>query len=158
VSAKVGLALCLARNGRHPKHPSEPRTRGAHLKKTEWGEDAEPPRHMGRQSPRHPESANRVELVQGTLDMLILKMLRLGPLHGQAIATAIERSSEDLFKIDHGSLCPALQRLQQEGWISASWGTSPNNRRAKFYTLTIAEKKAYRSRVHDGSGLPSRSR
>src|ERR1700757_4220823 len=96
---------------------------------------------MGRQSPRDSDSVNRVELVQGTLDMLILKMLRLRPLHGHAIATAIERSSEELFKIDHGSLYPALQRLQQEGWISASWGTSANNRRAKFYTLTNAGKK-----------------
>jgi len=95
---------------------------------------------MGRQSPRDSDFGSRVELVQGTLDMLILKVLRLGPLHGHAIATAIERSSEDLFKIDHGSLYPALQRLQQEGWISASWGTSANNRRAKFYTLTRAGK------------------
>jgi transcriptional regulator len=85
-----------------------------------------------------------VELIQGTLDMLILKVLRLGPLHGHAIATAIERSSEDLFRIDHGSLYPALQRLQQEGWITASWGTSANNRRAKFYSLTSAGKKHLR--------------
>ena len=73
--------------------------------------------------------------------MLILKVLRLGPLHGHAIAGAIERSSEDLFKIDHGSLYPALQRLQQEGWVTASWGTSTNNRRAKFYSLTRAGRK-----------------
>jgi PadR family transcriptional regulator, regulatory protein PadR len=84
---------------------------------------------------------SRVELVQGTLDMLILKVLRLGPLHGQAIATAIERNSEDLFKVDHGSLYPALQRLQQEGWVSTNWGTSANNRRAKFYSLTSAGRK-----------------
>jgi len=84
---------------------------------------------------------SRVELLQGTLDMLILKVLRLGPLHGQAIATAIERNSEDLFKVDHGSLYPALQRLQQEGWVSTNWGTSLNNRRAKFYRLTTAGRK-----------------
>src|SRR4051794_25682312 len=96
---------------------------------------------MGRQSPRDNPSANRAELVQGTLDMLILKVLRLGPLHGHAISTAIERSSEDLFKIDHGSLYPALQRLQQEGWVTASWGTSTKNRRAKFYSLTRAGRK-----------------
>ena len=96
---------------------------------------------MGRPSPREFDSAARVELVQGTLDMLILKVLRLGPLHGQGIATAIERNSEDLFKIDHGSLYPALQRLQQEGWVTASWGTSTNNRKAKFYSLTRAGRK-----------------
>lgn len=74
--------------------------------------------------------------MQGTLDMLILKTLRLGRLHGQAIARHIEQNSEALLKVDHGSLYPALQRLQQEGWVSAEWGVSSNNRKAKFYTLT----------------------
>src|SRR5438105_15890372 len=99
---------------------------------------------MGRQSPGGSNAMSRVELVQGTLDMLILKVLRLGPLHGQAIATAIERNSEDLLKVDHGSLYPELKRLQQEGWVSTNWGTSLNNRRAKFYRLTTAGWKHFK--------------
>ena len=86
-------------------------------------------------------SRQRVELLQGTLDMLILRTLRWGPMHGQGIARSIEQTSEDVFKIDHGSLYPALQRLQQEGWIHAEWGTSSNNRKAKFYSLTAAGRK-----------------
>lgn len=91
---------------------------------------------MGRHSTR--EEANKLELMQGTLDMLILRTLRVGPLHGQAIAKQIEQNSEELLRVDHGSLYPALQRLQQEGWVSAEWGVSTNNRKAKFYTLTRA--------------------
>lgn len=79
--------------------------------------------------------------MQGTLDMLILKVLRPGRLHGQAIARAIELTSEDALRIDHGSLYPALQRLQQQGWITAEWGTSTNNRKAKFYALTRAGRQ-----------------
>ena len=79
--------------------------------------------------------------MQGTLDMLILKMLRVGRLHGQAIVRAIELTSEDALRIDHGSLYPALQRLQQQGWITAEWGTSSNNRKAKFYALTRAGRQ-----------------
>ena len=79
--------------------------------------------------------------MQGTLDMLILKTLRIGPLHGQAIARTIEQTTKDLLKVDHGSLYPALQRLQQEGWIEAEWGVSTNNRKAKFYTLTRAGRR-----------------
>jgi PadR family transcriptional regulator PadR len=86
-------------------------------------------------------SADRLELVQGTLDMLILRTLQWGPAHGHAIALAIEGTSGDELRIDHGSLYPALQRLQQEGWIVAEWGTSSNNRRAKFYRLTAAGRR-----------------
>ena len=83
---------------------------------------------------------HRLDLVQGTLDMLVLKTLVWGPTHGHGIATAIERMSTEL-RIDHGSLYPALQRLQQEGWIVAEWGTSENNRKAKFYRLTALGRK-----------------
>lgn len=91
--------------------------------------------------PAKPNSEARVELVYGTLDMLILRTLRWGPAHGHGIAKAIERTSEDLLRVDHGSLYPALQRLQQEGWISAEWGVSDNQRRAKFYRLTPRGRK-----------------
>jgi len=80
-------------------------------------------------------------LVQGTLDMLILRTLKLGSQHGHGIATLIEQSSGDRLRIDHGSLYPALQRLQQDGHIVAEWGTSENNRRAKYYRLTPAGRK-----------------
>jgi PadR family transcriptional regulator, regulatory protein PadR len=93
---------------------------------------------MGRKSTRE---ADRLELVRGTLDMLILKTLRPGRMHGQGIVRTIEQSSEDLFRVDHGSLYPALQRLQQEGWITAEWGVSTNNRKAKFYSLTRAGRE-----------------
>ena len=76
--------------------------------------------------------------MQGTLDMLVLRTLLLGPTHGHGIVRAIEQTSEDVLGVDHGSLYPALQRLLQEGWITAEWGTSSNNRKAKFYSLTRA--------------------
>jgi PadR family transcriptional regulator PadR len=88
--------------------------------------------------------SKRVELLQGTLDMLVLRTLRWGPMHGQAIARSIEQNSEDVLRIDHGSLYPALQRLLQEGWITAEWGTSSSNRKARFYSLTLAGKKQLR--------------
>jgi len=91
--------------------------------------------------PKQPSTAERLEILQGTLDMLILKTLRWGPVHGHGIAHAIERQSEDVLKIEHGSLYPALQRLMQERWITAEWGTSENNRRARYYRLTRAGKK-----------------
>ena len=72
----------------------------------------------------------------GTLDMLILRTLRPGRAHGHQIATTIERVSDDVLQVDHGSLYPALHRLLKRGWITASWGVSDNNRRAKFYRLT----------------------
>ncbi|MFB3921886.1 MAG: PadR family transcriptional regulator [Terriglobia bacterium] len=90
--------------------------------------------------PRNSER-NRIELLQGTLDMLILRTLLWGPAHGHGIATAIERTSSDVLKIEHGSLYPALQRLQQEGWIAAEWKTSPNNRRARYYRLTATGRR-----------------
>jgi len=83
----------------------------------------------------------RVDLLQGTLDMLILRTLLFGPLHGYNIAHYIKRTSEDVLKVDHGSLYPALQRLERRGWVTAEWGTSENNRRAKYYRLTKAGKK-----------------
>ncbi len=83
-----------------------------------------------------PTNDDRVELLQGTLDVLILRTLVNGREHGQGIARAIERTSGDEFLIDHGSLYPALKRLEKRAWISAEWGTSSNNRRARFYELT----------------------
>src|SRR5260370_17826089 len=76
------------------------------------------------------------EMVQGTLDMLILRTLVLGPAHGQTIAHAIERVSEEVLQVEHGSLYPALHRLDNRGWIASFWGTSENNRNAKYYRLT----------------------
>ena len=80
-------------------------------------------------------------MVQGTLDMLILRTLVMGPAHGQTIAHAIERGSEDVLQIEHGSLYPALHRLRNRGWIAAFWGTSENNRKAKYYRLTPEGRK-----------------
>jgi PadR family transcriptional regulator PadR len=80
-------------------------------------------------------------MVQGTLDMLILQTLVLGPAHGQTIAHAIERGSEDVLQVEHGSLYPALHRLRNRGWIAAFWGTSENNRKARYYRLTPAGRK-----------------
>jgi PadR family transcriptional regulator len=77
-----------------------------------------------------------IALMQGTLDLLILKTLRLGPCHGQGVARLIQRQSEDVFSVDHGSLYLALQRLEEKKWISAEWGVSENNRKARFYSLT----------------------
>ena len=75
-------------------------------------------------------------MVPGTLDLLILKTLAIGPSHGHTIAHAIERGSEDVLQVEHGSLYPALHRLEDRGWIASFWGTSENNRRARYYRLT----------------------
>ncbi|HEY7304674.1 MAG TPA: PadR family transcriptional regulator [Bryobacteraceae bacterium] len=83
----------------------------------------------------------RLELLQGTLDLLILRTLVFGPQHGQGIARAIQQTSEDELLVEHGALYPALQRLEDRGWIDAEWGTSANNRRARFYKLTRAGRK-----------------
>jgi len=82
------------------------------------------------------ERADRIELLQGTLDLLILRTLLLGPAHGHAIAKTIEFNSDDVLQVEQGSLYPALHRLIKRGWISFEDGTSENNRRAKFYRLT----------------------
>ena len=83
----------------------------------------------------------RNDLLQGTLDMLILQTLVLTPAHGHAIAHAIENGSSDILQVEHGSLYPALYRLEDRGWITAFWGVSENNRKAKFYRLTRAGRK-----------------
>ena len=82
------------------------------------------------------ESNDRIALLQGTLDLLILKSLVFGPCHGQGIARAIQLQSEDTFLVEHGSLYVALQRLEDRKWIRAKWGVSENNRKARFYSLT----------------------
>ena len=87
------------------------------------------------------DEARRIELLQGTLDLLILRTLLFGPSHGHAIAKAIERTSEDVLQVEQGSLYPALHRLIKRGWISAQEGTSENNRRAKYYRLTVRGRK-----------------
>jgi transcriptional regulator len=79
---------------------------------------------------------DRIALLQGTLDLLILKTLLHGPAHGQGVARIIQRQSEDVFLVDHGSLYVALQRLEDKKWIRAKWGVSENNRKARFYSLT----------------------
>ena len=87
------------------------------------------------------EQRERVELLQGTLDLLILRTLILGPTHGHAIAKAIEFKSDEVLQVEQGSLYPALHRLIKRGWISAEEGTSENNRRAKFYRLTAKGRR-----------------
>src|SRR6476620_9052310 len=82
-----------------------------------------------------------VALLQGTLDLLILRVLIFGEQHGQGIARAIEQQTDKTLLVDHGSLYPALQRLERREWIEAEWGTSDNNRRARFYRLTRAGRK-----------------
>ena len=83
----------------------------------------------------------RLVLLQGTLDLLILRTLIFGPQHGQGIARSIQQTSEDELLVEHGALYPALQRLEDKGWIAAEWGTSQNNRKARFYTLTNAGRE-----------------
>jgi PadR family transcriptional regulator PadR len=82
------------------------------------------------------EQSDRLTLLQGTLDLLILRILLTGSQHGQGIARAIQESSGDALLVEHGALYPALQRLEAQDWIEAEWGVSDNNRKARFYTLT----------------------
>lgn len=81
-------------------------------------------------------SVNRIDLPQGTLDLLILRILALGPQHGWAISERVQQMSSEVLRIQQGSLYPGLHRLERRGWIKAHWGTSDNNRRAKYYELT----------------------
>ena len=86
-------------------------------------------------------SKSNVDLLQGTLDLLVLRTLVAGPQHGWGISQRIQQISEDVLRVNQGSLYPALHRLEQEGWIDAEWGASENNRKAKFYRLTRSGKK-----------------
>jgi PadR family transcriptional regulator, regulatory protein PadR len=86
-------------------------------------------------------SESRIDLPQGTLDLLILRTLSLGPQHGWAISERVHQISDDVLRIQQGSLYPALHRLERRGWIKAKWGVSENNRRAKYYQLTLTGKK-----------------
>jgi transcriptional regulator len=87
------------------------------------------------------DDSSAESLLQGTLDLLVLRVLALGPHHGHGVAIAIQARSGHTLLVDHGSLYPALQRLEQRGWIKGAWGTSDNNRRARFYSLTAVGRK-----------------
>jgi PadR family transcriptional regulator, regulatory protein PadR len=91
---------------------------------------------IGGAMPKRGNQPIQGELLQGTLDLLVLKTLALGPAHGHTIAHAIERRSDEVLQVEHGSLYPALHRLEDRGWIASFWGTSENNRRARYYRLT----------------------
>lgn len=96
---------------------------------------------------------DRIALLQGTLDLLILKTLVLGPCHGQGVARLIQRQSEEVFFVDHGSLYLALQRLEDKKWISAKWGVSENNRKARFYTITIKGREQLLEKTNEWQRL-----
>jgi PadR family transcriptional regulator PadR len=101
------------------------------------------------------QEEERIALLQGTLDLLILRTLLFGNEHGQGIARAIQAMSGDELLVDHGSLYPALQRLETKGWIEAEWGTSDNNRKARFYRLTAAGKKQLTSETRQWERIVS---
>ena len=86
-------------------------------------------------------SSEKLDVLQGTLDLLILRTLQWGPQHGHGIGQMIRAKSDDLLQVEHGSLYPALHRLKRAGWIASEWGTTQNNQRAKFYRLTAKGKK-----------------
>ena len=105
----------------------------------------------------NPRDRSRVDLLQGTLDLLILRTLLFGPAHGHAIARHIKQTSEELLRIETGSLYPALHRLEGRGWIAASWELSDKGKRAKYYRLTGAGRKqlsAERTKSHRGNTKP----
>jgi PadR family transcriptional regulator PadR len=115
-------------------------------------------RYLGRMTPQE-NNDDRIALLQGTLDLLILKTLAPGPCHGQGVARMIQRQSEEVFLVDHGSLYVALQRLEERQWIRAKWGVSENNRKARFYSLTpkgreqLLEKTSQWRRLTRAMGL-----
>jgi PadR family transcriptional regulator PadR len=100
-----------------------------------------------------PMTDERIDLPQGTLDLLILRTLSLGPKHGWAISERIHQVSSKVLQIQQGSLYPALHRLEEHGWIKARWGASENNRRAKFYELTAAGRKQLQTEKSDWKKL-----
>ena len=91
--------------------------------------------------------SDQTDVLQGTLDLLILRTIALAPMHGWAIAQRIQEISEDLLRVQQGSLYPALHRLEHQGWITAEWGASENNRRARFYSLTRAGRRQLEAEV-----------
>jgi transcriptional regulator len=99
--------------------------------------------------------ADSSDLLQGTLDLLILKTLQLGPMHGWGISQRLQQTSDDVLQVQQGSLYPALHRLENRGWITAEWGPSENNRRAKFYELTAAGKKQLLREIAEWERLSS---
>lgn len=99
---------------------------------------------------------SKAELLQGTLDLIVLKTLEaLGPLHGYGIAVRIQQVSEDLLKLNQGTLYPALLRLEQRGWISSKWGVSDNNRKAKYYSLTRSGRKQLQAETESWERMSS---
>jgi PadR family transcriptional regulator, regulatory protein PadR len=91
--------------------------------------------------------SDQTDLIQGTLDLLIMRTIALEPLHGWAIAQRIQQISDELLRVQQGSLYPALHRLEHQGWIAAEWGASDNNRRARFYSLTRAGRRQLSTEV-----------
>ncbi len=106
-------------------------------------ENAGPPQLRRDQTDRNQSGRDQSdqEMLKGTLDMMILRTLSLGDAHGHTIAKVIERTSEDVLEVEQGSLYPALHRLEDRGWVTSFWGVSENNRKAKFYRLTVAGRK-----------------
>ena len=96
-----------------------------------------------------PKSSSRRELVPGTLDMLVLHTLTLGALHGYAIAQHIEKLSEEVLRVEQGSLYPALERLQRNGWVTSKWGETPTGRKARYYTITASGRKQLGEEISD---------
>jgi transcriptional regulator len=103
--------------------------------------------------PSQDNPGDRVTILQGTLDLLILKTLVLGACHGQGIARSILRQSEEAFFVDHGSLYLALQRLEDKKWINAKWGVSENNRKARFYSLTTKGRQQLADKTNEWQRL-----
>jgi len=103
--------------------------------------------------PSQDNPGDRVAILQGTLDLLILKTLVLGACHGQGIARSILRQSEEAFFVDHGSLYLALQRLEDKKWINAKWGVSENNRKARFYSLTTKGRQQLADKTNEWQRL-----